>query len=58
MTWFPESAVADVQEFEAAKKVRDQLAHGQLEGDASFPVQAVRSLLGRYLATAVREHLT
>ena len=45
----PEYADEDVNRFAAAKKIRDDLAHGQNEDEATLPVDTVQELLKRYL---------
>lgn len=44
-----EGADGDVEDFVAAKRSRDALAHGQEVQDSELPVQTVHRILGKYL---------
>lgn len=44
-----EGADADVEDFVAAKKSRDALAHGQEVPDNTLPIEGVHRILGKYL---------
>jgi hypothetical protein len=44
-----EDADSDVEDFVAAKKSRDAIAHGQELPDSELPVRPVHRILGKYL---------
>ena len=45
----PSDADADLNDFRKAKKIRDEMAHGEEVADAAFPVAVVQGLLKKYL---------
>ena len=50
----PDSAAADIKEFAALKKQRDDVTHGTEIEDRDLRAEAVRDLLRRYLDADLR----